>query len=69
MLEFVNDDSSPPKKGWICPKCGKVFGPDVTECYYCNDDWGQPWKPNDPWYPPTVTPWQPLSPVVTWSNR
>lgn len=29
-------------RGWICPKCGKVFGPHVDECEYCNT-------------PPTIT--------------
>lgn len=23
--------------GWTCPKCGKVFGPSVQECVYCNN--------------------------------
>ena len=22
--------------GWICPKCGKVYAPDVKECLNCN---------------------------------
>ena len=22
--------------GWICPKCGKVYGPNERECPYCN---------------------------------
>lgn len=22
--------------GWICPKCGNVYGPQVQECYKCN---------------------------------
>lgn len=22
--------------GWICPKCGRVFGPSQLECSYCN---------------------------------
>ena len=22
--------------GWICPKCGRVYGPHVQECYNCN---------------------------------
>lgn len=25
-----------PKYGWICPKCGKVYAPDVKECWNCN---------------------------------
>lgn len=24
------------QKGWVCPKCGRVFAPSVTECQYCN---------------------------------
>lgn len=22
--------------GWVCPKCGSVFGPNEGECRYCN---------------------------------
>lgn len=22
--------------GWICPRCGRVYGPAVTECGACN---------------------------------
>ena len=25
-----------PKYGWVCPKCGKVYAPDVKECMNCN---------------------------------
>lgn len=25
-----------PKYGWVCPKCGKVYAPDVKECLNCN---------------------------------
>ena len=25
-----------PKYGWVCPKCGKVYAPDVKECSNCN---------------------------------
>lgn len=25
-----------PKYGWVCPKCGKVYSPDVNECFTCN---------------------------------
>lgn len=24
------------RKGWVCPVCGKVHSPDVTECSECN---------------------------------
>ena len=24
------------QSGWICPKCGSVYGPSVRECYRCN---------------------------------
>lgn len=25
-----------PKYGWVCPKCGKVYAPDVKECWNCS---------------------------------
>ena len=24
------------QSGWICPKCGSVYGPNVSECIRCN---------------------------------
>ena len=35
-------------KGWICPKCDKVYSPDVKECKDCN------WQFNQ--YPPKWVP-------------
>ena len=26
------------KFGWVCPKCGRVYRPDVSECSACNQD-------------------------------
>lgn len=23
-------------KGWICPKCGRVYAPYIPECQHCN---------------------------------
>lgn len=25
-----------PIYGWVCPKCGKVYAPDIKECFTCN---------------------------------
>lgn len=38
--EFSIEFNPVGRKGWICPKCERVFSPDVTECPYCrpNDD-------------------------------
>ena len=22
--------------GWVCPKCGRVYGPVCLECHWCN---------------------------------
>ena len=22
--------------GWICPKCGRVYSPSTSECWFCN---------------------------------
>ena len=24
------------KEGWVCPKCGRVYGPMMMTCAYCN---------------------------------
>lgn len=29
--------------GWICPKCGRVYSPDTSECWFCNSKYlGEP---------------------------
>lgn len=32
--QFIFEEA--PKYGWVCPKCGKVYAPDVKECFTCN---------------------------------
>lgn len=32
--QFIFEEA--PKYGWVCPKCGKVYAPDVKECLNCN---------------------------------
>lgn len=29
---------SPPRQGWSCPKCNRVYSPDVQECVKCNSN-------------------------------
>lgn len=49
------------EKGWICPKCGKVYAPHVDECSDCNNNWIKPnpypWTPEPSPYVPT-NPWE-----------
>ena len=26
-------------RGWICPKCGRVYSPSTSECWQCNNGW------------------------------
>ena len=26
-----------PDRGWICPKCGRVYSPNTKECLTCNN--------------------------------
>jgi hypothetical protein len=38
--------------GWICPKCGCVLAPWVSECpHHIIEDWPKPF-PNAPWETP-----------------
>ncbi len=29
-------DAAP--RGWICPKCGRVYNPTTPMCFYCNGE-------------------------------
>lgn len=31
--------------GWVCPICGKVYAPHVTQCFHCNNT-GNWWDPS-----------------------
>jgi len=58
--------------GWVCPKCGKVYAPDVKECAECNQRAIPMLYPNYPVYPVYPTfPWYPQYPnypTITWGN-
>jgi hypothetical protein len=64
--------------GWICPKCGKVYAPDVKECAECNSKkWVTiPCSPLPypvPYYPwptyPYYTPWDGTIKVTCITDR
>lgn len=25
------------QRGWVCPKCGRIYSPSTPECFYCNN--------------------------------
>ena len=45
------------KQSWICPKCGRVYGPSVPECAVCNAEIPVPRIPYPNPYPNPYEPW------------
>lgn len=35
--DFPPNDYFAPNKGWVCPKCGRVYSPSTPMCWYCGD--------------------------------
>jgi hypothetical protein len=36
IFQFSCSTPSMPAQGWVCPKCGAVYAPDVKGCPLCN---------------------------------
>ena len=49
--------------GWICPKCGKVYSPNINECLDCNNR--QTLPITNP-YPSSPYPTDPIRPPYVW---
>ena len=35
--DFTQQDYFAPK-GWVCPKCGRVYAPSTPMCWYCGEE-------------------------------
>ena len=35
--DFTQQDYFAPK-GWVCPKCGRVYAPSTPMCWYCGNN-------------------------------
>lgn len=64
---MTNDKGSNKKKteGWMCPKCGNVYGPHVDECANCNGR-GWPVYIPIPYYPGSWPKWETYR--ITWDD-
>lgn len=53
--------------GWTCPKCDRVWSPNIGYCSVCNSSVTIPMQPEPFVIPtgPTVNPW-PWTPVEPW---
>lgn len=50
-------------RGWICPRCGRVYSPSTTECWECNK---KNVFPCNPYFHPIVEPY--IYPTTTVSD-
>ena len=60
--------------GWICPKCGKVYGPSVQVCHSCNGTGDIVWtsgyvRTDDADAPKVTTTDSPMSPYGVPENE
>lgn len=50
----IDSEQSNYLRGWVCPKCGKVYSPTTSECYHCNNS-GNWWDPSRIIYATDIT--------------
>ncbi len=75
MSLVIEKEQESKEKGWICPKCERVHGPQVDECRECNSPIKYVpipvitpyWIPQYPWSP-TSDPWGLFHRVTTSDN-
>ena len=35
---MIDYEKMPPRQGWVCPKCGRVYSPNMMMCIYCGEN-------------------------------
>lgn len=36
--DFPPNDYFDTPRGWVCPKCGRVYSPNTSMCWYCSGE-------------------------------
>jgi len=62
-LSGCYEPPKPIKYGWVCPKCKRVYSPEVNECFVCNEAYN---RPGEPGY--TTLPYVPTRPWINSYN-